>query len=73
MAKAKLKFTCVNDGIIGQEFVSLLCNRYGGKMKQIDGYYICEDCLKPEAKFECRLCGEFNIKLEIVKKEKTAP
>ena len=63
----KLQFTCPNDGVVLQDLVSFLCNRCGSKMKKIGDSYLCPECLKPNAKFECRLCNSKAVKMKVIK------
>jgi predicted RNA-binding Zn-ribbon protein involved in translation (DUF1610 family) len=62
----KLVFTCINDGEVDKDLIRFLCNKCGANMKKVDGLYLCEECLKPGAAYECVLCNSKKVKLRIL-------
>ncbi len=71
MEKVEIKYICPNNGIIVQNNVNFLCNRCGvQKTIRVGNTYMCPECLEPEAKLECRLCGSKKVAMDIENKDK---
>ncbi len=70
MDHQQISFVCPINGNIDQDKVNFLCNRCGAeKTLKVGNSYICPECLEPDAKLECRLCGSKKVVMDIENKE----
>ncbi len=61
---SKAKFICPKDGEVSQDDVVFLCNVCtADEIKEVDGMYICNQCMTTANPLECRICGSKEVKM----------